>query len=220
MKEIFPGVFKEGKRLFTLSLVKNGSAYAKSILKSGKKEFREWDVWTSKPAAAIINGLKNFPIRKGSKILYLGIASGKTASFFSDIIDKDGIIYGVEISERSIRDLNPIAEKRGNIVPILADARKPENYDWIENVDVVYCDVADPQQTEIAIRNAEKFLKPSGWLMISIKSQSIDVTKDPKKIYDEERKKIESAGFKVEDFVILEPYEKGHCFFTARKIIS
>jgi fibrillarin-like pre-rRNA processing protein len=192
--------------------------YAKSMVRHGSKDLREWDIWTSKLAAAVMKGLKNFPIKPGSKILYLGIASGKTATFFSDIIGKEGVIYGVEISERSIRDLNPVAEKRGNIVPILADARKPEDYEWIEAVDVVYCDVADPQQTEIVIRNAQKFLKPDGWLMIAIKSQSIDVTKDPRRTYEIERKKIEAAGFMIHDFIDLEPFEKGHCFFTAKRL--
>jgi len=44
-------------------------------------------------------------IRPGSKVLYLGAASGTTVSHVSDIVGKDGIVYAVEFSHRSGRDL-------------------------------------------------------------------------------------------------------------------
>ncbi len=107
------------------------------------------------------------------KVLYLGIASGTTSSHFSDIIGKEGIIYGIEISERVLRDLLPVSEERKNIMPILADARKPEEYPWIEQVDLIYADIALKEQSEILIRNAKMFLKPDGFGMIAVKSRSI-----------------------------------------------
>jgi fibrillarin-like pre-rRNA processing protein len=174
-------------------------------------------LWRSKPAAAIKKGLKDFPIKKGSKVLYLGIASGTTASHFSDIIEKKGIIYGVEFSERVLRELIPHAEKRENIVPILGDARKPEEYRNIvmEKVDVVYCDVASPDEIELFIRNCLEFLKPKGYGMIAIKSRSIDVLKRPEEIYKEARKKLEES-FEILDFLKLDPYDKDHGFFVVR----
>ncbi|HDD72680.1 MAG TPA: fibrillarin-like rRNA/tRNA 2'-O-methyltransferase, partial [Candidatus Aenigmarchaeota archaeon] len=135
-KEVFPGVWRSGRRFFTENLVPGERVFTKNLVKHRGIEYREWDPYRSKPAAALAKGLKVFPVVKNAKILYLGIANGTTATFFSDIVGKDGIIYGVEISERSMRDLNQVAEKRGNIVPILADARKPETYSWIEPVDV------------------------------------------------------------------------------------
>ncbi|MBW1840038.1 MAG: fibrillarin-like rRNA/tRNA 2'-O-methyltransferase, partial [Deltaproteobacteria bacterium] len=153
---------------------------------------------------------------KGDKVLYLGIASGSTASFFSDIVGKDGVIYGVEISERCMRDLNPMAEKRGNIVPILADSRKPETYDWVEKVDLVFQDVATNDQSEIIIRNCKEFLKPDGFAMLAIKSRSIDVTKKPEQIYKQEVKKL-SSFFEIIDKVKLDPYEKDHLFTLMKK---
>jgi fibrillarin-like pre-rRNA processing protein len=150
------------------------------------------------------------------KILYLGIASGTTCSHFSDIVGNEGIIYGIEISERVLRELIPVAYDRKNIVPILADARKPEEYYWIEQVDLIYADVAVREQSEILIRNAKMFLKPNGFGMIAIKSRSIDVTKKPKIVYIEQRKILENF-FNITDFVTLNPYERDHGFFVLKR---
>jgi fibrillarin-like pre-rRNA processing protein len=128
MKEIFPGVFSKGRQLFTRSIVKGFSAFSRIVLSVGGDEYREWDPYKSKPAAAIAKGLKGFPLKAKDKVLYLGAASGATCSFFSDIVGESGIIYAVEFSERSAMDLNIISEKRGNIIPILADARRVEQY--------------------------------------------------------------------------------------------
>jgi hypothetical protein len=41
---------------------------------------------------------------------------------------QDGIVYAVEFSHRSGRDLLNVAKKRTNIVPIIEDARHPHKY--------------------------------------------------------------------------------------------
>jgi fibrillarin-like pre-rRNA processing protein len=110
-----------------------------------------------------------------------------------------------------------LAKKRKNIAPVLADARRPREYTWCEEVDVVYCDVADPQETELAMRNADLFLKENGCLMIAVKSQSIDVTKKSKDVYEEEKKKLENNGFRVVELIDLEPLEKNHAMVIAEK---
>jgi len=218
LSEPFPGVLRSGNRLFTKSLVPGDSgekAFTKSLVKHKGETLREWDPRRSKAAAALLKGIKNFPIRPKSKILYLGISSGSTSTFFSDIIGPEGVIYGVELSERSMRDLTPIAEKRKNIVPILSDARKPETYSWVEPVDVVYQDVATNDQSEIVIRNCKEFLPKGGYAMIAIKARSIDVTRSPKEIFVQERAKL-SREFKILDSVELDPYELDHAFFVLR----
>ena len=111
MKEIFPSVWKSSKKIFTVNAIPGEKIFTPALLKKDNTEYREWDPNRSKPAAAIARGLKEFPIKPKSKILYLGIANGTTASFFSDIIGPEGIIYGIEISERSLMDLNHVAEK-------------------------------------------------------------------------------------------------------------
>lgn len=215
MKELFPGVWKNKGRLLTKNLVPGRRVYKEALIKIGKVEYREWIPYRSKPAAAIMKGLKNFPIKNGSKILYLGIANGTTASHFSDIIGKSGVIYGVEISERSLRDLNQIAEQRGNIVPILANARLTDSYGWVEKVDMVFQDVATNDQPEILIKNCKRFLKPDGWAMVAIKSRSIDVIKKPREVYKEVEEKLK-VEFKVIEKIALDPLEKDHMLFVLR----
>jgi fibrillarin-like pre-rRNA processing protein len=216
MKEIFPGVWKKGDLILTENLTPSVKVYGEQLIKIQKTEYRVWNPYRSKPAAGIARGLKNFPLKAKMKILYLGIASGTTASHFSDIIGKDGVIYGVEISERSIRDLNHVAEARGNIVPILANAKKPEDYSWVEPVDLIFQDVATDDQSEILIRNAEKFLKPRGFAIISIKARSIDVTRPPREIYRQEIKKLENH-FEILEKIELDPYEKDHMLVVMRR---
>jgi fibrillarin-like pre-rRNA processing protein len=212
----FPGVLRSGNRLFTRNLTPGLKTFSRNLVNIQGHQYREWDPNRSKAGAAILKGIRNFPIKKASKLLYLGISSGSTASFFSDIIGPDGVIYGVEISERSMRDLTPIAEKRENIVPILADSRKPETYSWIEPVECVYQDVATNDQSEILIRNCREFLIPGGFAMIAIKARSIDVTKSPREIFKREKSKL-AGEFKILDFAELEPYERDHAFLVMRK---
>lgn len=216
MNQLFTGVWKDGKHLFTKNLLPGDKTYSKMLVGTRDGEMREWNPFRSKPAAAIANGLKTFPLPDKAKVLYLGIASGQTSTFFSDIIGSEGIIYGVEISERCVRDLNPVAEKRGNIVPIVGDARKPEEYGWIEKVDVVFEDVASDDQSAIMIRNCERFLKANGFAMIAIKARSIDVVRNPEEIYAQELKKLEKH-FEVIDKVRLDPFEKDHMFLVMKR---
>jgi fibrillarin-like pre-rRNA processing protein len=213
----FEGIFLVDGKLATVNLVAGRKTANEELVKIGGVEYRLWDPYTSKPAAAIKCKLKEFPLKKGMKVLYLGLASGKTATFFSDIIGKEGVIYGVEFSERVLREAIRPSEIRGNIVPILADARRTELYENIvlEKVDLVYEDVADPDQIEIFIRNCKKFLKARGWGMIALKSRSIDVTKEPKEIYKEARKVLEKE-FEILSFVELNPFEKDHGYFVCK----
>jgi len=213
-REIFDGVFLIDGQLATKNLMR-GRSYSEKMINFNGEEYRVWDPEKSKVAAAIVKKIKNFPIKKGSKILYLGIAQGQTASYFSDIIGHDGIIYGVEFSARAVIDLVRACEHRGNIVSIKADARKPEDYSWVEKVDVVYEDVADPEQVAILLRNIDAFLKKGGYAMIAIKARSIDVTRDPKKIFQESLDSIKNK-LEILDYVTLDPYEADHAFIVCR----
>lgn len=216
MKEIFPGIFLIDNKVATKNSILGYRPFNEQIMKVGKDEFRLWDPTRSKLAAAILKKIKEVPLKKGSRVLYLGIAHGYTASFVANIIGIKGIIYGIEFSERCFNELLPICEKYKNIVPILEDARKPERYDWIEKVDAVYVDIAQPDATLVAIRNCKKFLKLNGYLFLAIKSRSIDVTKTPKNIYKEEIKRLEKSGFEIIDWKTLDPLEKAHAFIVAR----
>jgi len=213
----FDGIYRIDNKFATINLIPGFKSANEELITVDSIEYRIWDSWTSKPSASFKKGLKIFPLKKDDKVLYLGLAEAKTASYFSDIVGKNGIIWGVEISERSLREAIRVCERRGNIIPILNDARRPELYENIilEHVDCLYADVASPDQIQILIRNCEKFLKKNGFAMIAIKSQSIDVTKPPKEVYREALALLEGY-FEILDKVELDPYEKMHLFVVLR----
>jgi rRNA 2'-O-methyltransferase fibrillarin len=120
--------------------------------------------------ALLAGGVANMPIKPGSKVLYLGGASGTTVSHVSDMVGPEGMVYAVEFSHRSGRDLTNMAKKRPNIVPIVEDARQPLKYRMLVGmVDVIFSDVAQPDQARIVAMNAHMFLKNGGWFIVSIK---------------------------------------------------
>ena len=85
--------------------------------------------------------------KPGSHVLYLGAASGTTVSHVSYIVGPTGIVYAVEFSHRSGRDLVNMAKKRTNIIPIIEDARHPQRYRMLVGmVDTIFADVAQPDQ--------------------------------------------------------------------------
>jgi len=223
VKEIFRKVYIlvddiGAERLATKNLTPGKTVYGERTFKYENIEYREWIPYRSKLAAAIINGLEDIYINEGDRILYLGIASGTTSSHISDIIGRKGIIYGIEFAPRPLRDLIRVAKERGNIVPLLKDARKPYEYSYIigENVDGIYCDVAQPDQADIFIRNCQMFLRPNGYGFIAIKARSIDVSRAPEEIFREQKKILETRGFEIKEEIRLDPYAKDHIMFVGR----
>jgi len=203
-------------KLATKNLTPGHRVYMEKLYRIGGDEYREWNLYRSKLAGALANGLSEQPIREGHRILYLGIASGTTASHISDIIGPSGRIYGVEFAPRVMRELVLVAEVRKNIYPILGDARKPHEYRHVvETVDGIYADVAQPDQAAIVADNASLFLKDGGYLLLAIKARSIDVTKEPSEIYKREIDTLKQRGFEILDVVHLEPYDKDHAMIYA-----
>jgi len=113
-----------------------------------------------------MNGLSDFPFMLKSSVLYLGVSTGTTISHISDIVGQNGIIFGVEHTSRVAREfLDRVASHRKNIIPIIQDARKPQEYFSVfKKVDVAYVDIAQPDQTDIAINNCKKYMKSIGYL--------------------------------------------------------
>ncbi len=205
------------KKLATENLVEGNQVYKEKLITKKGIEFRLWEPFRSKLAASIMNGLELFPFQNKSKVLYLGVSTGTTISHISDIVGPSGIIFGVEHATRVARDfLDRVATYRKNIIPILQDARKPKEYFSIfGKVDVVYVDIAQPDQTEIAIANCKMFLKKNGYLFLVIKTRSIDVTKSPKRIIDEEILKIKE-NFDILQTIDLHPYDKDHAMVIGK----
>ena len=124
-----------------------------------KVEYRVWNPFRSKLGASIVGGIGHMPIKAGSKVLYLGGASGTTVSHVSDMVGPEGLVYAVEFSHRCGRDLTNMAKKRPNVVPIVEDARQPMKYRMLVGAcDVVFADVAQPDQARIVALNAAMFL--------------------------------------------------------------
>jgi len=176
-----------------------------------KVEYRVWNPFRSKLAAAIVGGVESIHVKPGSKLLYLGAASGTTVSHCSDLVGPEGMVYAVEFSARPGRDLINVAKKRTNIIPIVEDARYPMKYRMLVGmVDCIFADVAQPDQARIVSINAEHFLKTGGGFVISIKANCIDSTVPAEAVFASEIKKLQAAKLKPAEYVTLEPYERDH----------
>lgn len=219
--EKFDGVYwaetDEGKpKLATKNLSPGNQVYDERLVEFQDEEYRIWDPYRSKLASGILRGIKDVPLDSGDKVLYLGAASGTTASHISDIVGSEGMVYCVEISSRPLRDLLVTCEQRSNMAPILADAQKTDEYRaMIEQADVIYQDVAHPEQTKIALANARSFLLKDGNAIIALKARSIDVTKDPREIFRNEMEKLEEE-MEIVDSKLLDPYEKDHAMILLK----
>jgi fibrillarin-like pre-rRNA processing protein len=202
--------FEDGsERLATRNLTPGKRVYGERLIKWGGAEYREWNPYRSKLAAAIANGLKYVPIQEGTHILYLGAASGTTPSHMSDIVGDKGLIYSVEFSPRVFREFMEklVDQGRRNVVPILGDAKFPYQYaHYVKGVDVAYID-----------DNADCFLKPGGHVMLVIKAMSIDVTAPATETFKQEINTLKERGFDILEVVHLEPYDTAHAMVVAKK---
>lgn len=217
VEEIYPGIYSidlDGQRRVATMPAKPVPVYGERIWQG----YRIWDPTRSKFAALLLK-LKFRPdlnIFPDSKVLYLGAATGTTVSHVSDTVS-NGLVYAVEFSSRSMRDLLRLCEARENIVPILADAARPETYcALVEPVDMIYQDVAQRNQAEIATLNIDRYLKPGGSLVLMIKTRSIDVTASPKDVYESEVKELD--GVEVQHAIDLLPYHHDHWAVIAKKV--
>jgi len=216
-KQTFVWIQVEGeKKLATQNLVPGNQVYNEKLVQHKGSEYRIWNPFRSKLAAAIMNDLKNFPFNQKSDVLYLGVSTGTTISHISDIVNQGGTIFGIEHASRVARDfLDRVATHRKNIVPIIQDARRPEEFFSVyKKVDIVYVDIAQPDQTNIAIENCRLYLKSGGYLFLVIKTRSIDVVKDPKMVIKDEMKKLETL-FEIKQTIDLHPYDKDHAMVIA-----
>ena len=140
--------------LATENLVPGNTVYNERLVVKKGIEYRTWDPFRSKLAASIKNGLETFPFKRGSSVLYLGVSSGTTASHISDIVGVKGMMFCVEHASRARDFLDRVASYRKNIVPVLQDARRPREYSAVYGkVDIVYADIAQPDQTQIVLEN-------------------------------------------------------------------
>jgi len=205
------GVFRKNDKIYTENPAscKGIQVYNERLIHHKDKEFRSWNPYRSKLAAAILKEL-TFEIKQDSNVLYLGAATGTTVSHISDIV-KNGIVYAVESSPIAVHDLIKASEKRQNIIPILGDANHPDRYSSLVSlVDLIYQDISQRNQAEIFIVNVTRYLKKKGSGIFMVKARSIDVSLQPKQAYKLVSSQLEEYGLRVIKTIDLAPYEKDH----------
>lgn len=217
MKELFPGIYRITDSLATKNLVPGVKVYGERLKAVGNTEYRLWNPKRSKLSAALYLGLAALPIKPDSCVLYLGASAGTTPSHISDMLT-DGIIYALEFSPRIFRELLGVCQKRENMIPILGDANNPSEYLFLlEKVDVIYQDIAQANQTEILVKNADMFLKTGGHIIYAVKARSIDVSKQPNKVFNEQARILKDSGFKIIEIIDISKYEKDHTMIIGQK---
>ena len=213
----FFNVEQIGRDFGTPNLNPGKKVYGERLIQYSGKEYRIWDIRRSKIAAAIEHGLRTFPFRENTKILYLGAGNGTTVSHFSDICT-NGEIFSIEFSARAMVDLFLLAKQRENIIPILADANKPQDYvSVVHEVDVIYQDIAQRAQVDILNKNADIFLKEKGYIFLMVKARSIDVAMEPENVFKVVYAQLQNK-YKILEQLRLDPYEKDHMCIVAQKV--
>jgi len=208
-------VFLDRGRLYTVSMCPGKRIYGERLFTLSGTEYREWDPRRSKLSAYLTVGGKHFPFKKDSKVLYLGASSGTTPSHVADIC-AEGKVYCVEFAQRMFRNLVGTCETRSNMMPILGDATRPEEYSmFADSVDVVYQDVAQKMQAKILCDNMDAFNARYG--MVAVKARSEDVTASPESIFKEAEKVIRDRGYRIVDDEPLEPFEKAHAMIVIER---
>ena len=211
----YKGVYWDGEHLLTRNQAPGDRVYGERLFSAEGIEYREWVPSRSKLGAYLRLGGQHYPFRETSKVLYLGAASGTTASHVADIVSQ-GTVFCVEISQRSFRDLVSVCEARKNMVPLLGDATKPADYKFmVDRVDIVYQDIAQKQQASIFARNFREFQASSG--LLSLKARSEDSSRDPPEIFREAEAQLKKEGLRVIEAVSLEPFEKDHAMIAAER---
>ena len=98
---------------------------------------------------------------------------------------------------------------------IVEDARSPQKYRiLLSTVDVIFADIAQPDQARIVAHNAHQFLKVDGHAVISIKANCIDSTAPAEAVFSREIDTLRSEMFKPLEQITLEPYERDHAMVT------
>jgi fibrillarin-like pre-rRNA processing protein len=208
---------REGERVVpaTEPLGTPPGVYGERLVATRAGLLRRWDPYRSKLASALVKGYRGPLPRSGERWLYLGAATGTTASHLADLVGREGAVYAVELSLRPFARLLRLAERYPNLFPILSDARRPEDYvAWVPPVDGIYSDVAQPDQAEIARRNAELYLRDARPILMALKLSSIGRDREPAALID--RALLQLRPYRpLSPPIALEPFHRLHRFLAA-----
>jgi fibrillarin-like pre-rRNA processing protein len=167
--------------------------------------WRRWDPRRSKLGAMLEDEMET-GLDGGETVLYLGAAAGTTVSHVADFA---GPTYAVEFAARPTRDLLDVVDSRGNLFPLLKDAREPQTYAHVvEPADVIVQDVATRGQAAVALAN-RRFLEDGGQLLLAVKTRSENVTRDPDAVLEDVLETLED-GYEVLEIRSLGPFHDDH----------
>jgi fibrillarin-like pre-rRNA processing protein len=203
---------QEGDRseLATLAVGAPPPVYGERWLPSRAGLLRAWDPVRSKLAAAILRGWDGPLPASRERWLYLGVASGTTASHVADLVGPEGRVYGVEKSVRPFARFLEVAERYPNLLPVFGDARRPREFlGSVPVVDGLYVDVAQPDQVEIVEENVRLFLRTSGKLLIALKTSSMGRDRGAKGHLDRALGRL-TERFEMDRPVGLDPFHRRH----------
>jgi fibrillarin-like rRNA methylase len=169
----------------------------------------------TKLGAALARGLSEVFLSPGTDVLYLGAATGTTASHVADIVGPSGTVYAVEKSPRAFMRLLSVSKRWPNLAPLLKDARVPHDYlGVVPMVGAIYADISQPDQVAIVRENATLFLRDGGVLLFAVKLSSMGRERTEREHADAVRRELERA-FRMREEIPLEPFYRKHVFLTA-----
>lgn len=180
------------------------------------RPLRAWDPTRSKLAAALARGFDGDLPGPGERWLYLGAATGTTVSHVADLVGAEGRVYALERSVRAFARLLTFAERWPNVLPVLADARRPDGYSpLVPPVDGLYADIADPHQVEIVLANAGRFLRSAGKLLVALKTSSMGRERSAPEHLESALEAL-SVEFEPDRPTSLSPFHRAHYLVSGR----
>ena len=202
---------EDGRPVFwTRGLGVPPEVYGERVVYRDDVSLRRWDPARSKLAAALSKDYDGRLPSAGEFWLYLGAASGTTASHVADLVGPTGAVFAVEKSVRPFSRLLRLAERYPNLLPVLADARDPAAYlPLVPVVDGVYADVAQPDQVEIVTQNARWFLGQDGVALVALKTSSMGRDRSPQAHLKRSAEQLDEIG-DVTGSWPLDPFHKRH----------
>jgi fibrillarin-like rRNA methylase len=199
--------------LWTETVGHEPPVYGERWTESDGRPYRSFEPTRSKLSAAIVKEWSGPVPATGEGWLYLGAASGTTASHVADLVGPTGRVYALERSLRPFARLLALTDRWPNLLPILGDAREPTTYGaLVPPVQGVYADIAQADQVEIVLSNAALFLEgPGARVLLALKTASMG--RDATAVQHVRRAEEELAQvLDLEPSVRLDPFHRGHYF--------
>lgn len=98
-----------------------------------KIEYRAWNPFRSKLAASIVGGVGDIHIKPGSKVLYLGAASGTTVSHVSDIVGAVSVACLCFMFLFDVHSQTVATNRMGSLENGLTTGQDGLSGEWVDN---------------------------------------------------------------------------------------